>query len=52
MEKYMETRMFLCLHVKNLHESTETCMFFLHLELTFIPYYIMDKGLLSKLDSL
>ena len=25
--KYMETRMFLCLHVKNVHESTKTCVF-------------------------
>ena len=43
----METRMFLCFHVKNLHESTKTCMYFLHLELTFTPHYIItDKGLL------
>ena len=43
----MEARMFLCLHVKNLHESTKTC---LHLELTFTPHYIItDKGLLTYL---
>ena len=32
----METRMFLCLHVKNLHESTKTC----------VHYIVTDKGLL------
>ena len=49
----METRMFLCLHVTNLHESTKTCvsMYFLHLVLTFTHHYIIketDKGLLGN----
>ena len=46
----METRMFLWLHVKNLHESTKMCvsMYFLHLVLTFTPHYIiMDNGLFN-----
>ena len=46
----MQTRMFLCFHVKNLHENMHVSMYFLHLELTFTPHYIiMDKGLFQTM---
>ena len=41
MEKYMEIYMFLCLHVKNVHKSTKTSMYFLHLVLTFTSHFII-----------
>ena len=42
----METRMFLCLLVRK-HKNMHVSMYFLHLELTFTPHYIItDKGLL------
>ena len=48
-QKYVETRMFLCLLVKNSHVSTKTCMYFLHLVLTFTPHYIIMLLLLKSL---
>ena len=49
----METCMFLCLQVKNVHEITKTCvsMYFLHLEVTITPHYIItDNDLLSMVS--
>ena len=44
----METRMFLCFHVTCKHKNMHVSMYFLHLELTFTPHYIItDKGLLK-----
>ena len=47
----METRMFFVLSCKFLtckHKNMRVSMYFLHLELTFTPHYIiMDKGLLA-----
>ena len=43
----MEACVFLCLHVKNLHESTKHACFHVFSPFSAHPYIIMVKGLLS-----